>query len=738
MAIDKDVRINVKTDAAEAAKDVDRLSHSFRDSSKTVSKFGKIVDGAFERIGHHITDSLARAPGVIADMAKSMAGATHEAELLARQVGVSMESSQAMLQGFRRLRVPTDRAADAIKTLQENLGELQRIGTGPAKDSLGSLGLTLDDFIGKDMEGRLGIFAEALKNVEDPSKQLSIALEVMGDAGGDLLPALQKGAGGVKELTDAARASGAVLDDTAIAKARELDRTVADMEQQLEGARNEILLKLLPAAKDAAKRMGEWIDENDEFIKQDLPAFAEDIAGAFGNVATSIAHVTAEWKAWDKAITDFSNKELDNDPIIAALFGDRTVLTASRKAGSDPSLFQSTADPSEIAAGVALQEINSANGAMVQAAEQLAAKTVGDAKKAEQVTRRTLFELNEIASQHQGGRRKSGPTKADFARQQFEATKRLQDLEIEEAEAFGAKKAELLDKQLAVDLQYNKSLQAVATDRLELQRLQDEEDLLIEQYRSDRRVAEFEEKKRLMDLWLEAKTAHEEQIKEQEAAALRAQEEAAKKRQKMLEEQRKAEAAAMAARQKLFQDWVNTSQQLNSTVAQGAMLAGEVFIKNEERRAKFTNRARGAEAAGIAAMEAVRAASAYATGNIPGGVAHTAAAALATAKSIALISGALDPQSASSGGAVGGGSLGAGVGGGLGGGGGRQSDVEPGDTPLSPAEASDRPQSANDNDQPGPPVQVFVMGSVDDETAIKIGKGIDRVRQRHGEGITRA
>jgi len=271
----------------KARKGVDKLNKRFGVSQKA----SKVLGGALERVGHHLTDLAIQAPFALVGLGKSLISNARDAEFLAKKVGGSTQEVMGLIAAGKRLRIDADNVGEGIKTFQENLGELARIGTGPAKDALGSLGLTLKDFAGLGVEDRLKVFAQAISEVEDPTKRLSIGIEVMGDDFSKLYPLLEKGAGGIDELTAAARRSGQVLDEEAIAKTRELDLAVADMEAQFEGAANTVLLQMLPTVMDMAGGMQVWIGENDEFIKQDLPGIALTIAQTMGFAADAISVV---------------------------------------------------------------------------------------------------------------------------------------------------------------------------------------------------------------------------------------------------------------------------------------------------------------------------------------------------------------------------------------------------------------------------------------------------------------
>src|SRR5690606_8077648 len=122
-----------------------------------------------------------------------------------------------------------------VKTLRENLGEMERLGSGPAVDSLATLGLTLRDLQGLGAEDQMAVLAEALGRLPNQAQRVSVALELMGEDGGALLPLFAQGADGIRRFGDEAERMGAVLSDDAIAEAREFQATLTSLKTEFGG-----------------------------------------------------------------------------------------------------------------------------------------------------------------------------------------------------------------------------------------------------------------------------------------------------------------------------------------------------------------------------------------------------------------------------------------------------------------------------------------------------------------------
>ena len=301
--------------AADKGEDAaDDLGGGMEDAAK---KSSEVWTGALRQIGARMTDFGIQAAQAIAGYVADTFEGVRETDLFAQTLDVATGELLALEKGFARMRIPADNTREAVKTLRENLGELDRLGTGPAKDSLGSLGLTLDDLRDKAPTEQLEILADALQGVDSASKRTSIAIELMGEDGQRIMPAMLDGAAGVRELTDAARDAGQVLDEETIQKTRELDEALLSMKGEAEGVALSIMTKAMPALTDAAEGMGDWYDENEELIDQNLPKVIDAIATAVQVLASAFVWAAEKSAALGDSMFSFAQWASENKEWVA-------------------------------------------------------------------------------------------------------------------------------------------------------------------------------------------------------------------------------------------------------------------------------------------------------------------------------------------------------------------------------------------------------------------------------------
>ena len=288
--------------ARGAGESADDIADEHEDAAKKTSE---VWTGALREIGARLTNLGISAAKATASYVADTFEAVRETDLFAQTLGVATTSMLALEKGFERARVPADNTREAVKTLRENLGEMARVGTGPAVDSLGSLGLKLEDLNDKNPEEQLKILADALKGVSSESKRTSIAIELMGEDGQRIMPAMLDGAAGVDALTQAARDAGQVLDEKTIKKTRELDEALLGMKGQAEGVALTVLEATVPAFTDAAERASAWADKNQELIDQDLPEMLDAATAAFGGIIEKLGTVVELFASAKRGVEEF-------------------------------------------------------------------------------------------------------------------------------------------------------------------------------------------------------------------------------------------------------------------------------------------------------------------------------------------------------------------------------------------------------------------------------------------------
>lgn len=101
-------------------------------------------------------------------------------------------------------------------------------------------------------------FADVFKALPDGPEQAALALQLFGKSGLELIPLLNSGSDGIKQMTDRARDLGLVFDNDAGAKADEFNDKLDELKGAASGLATQVAIELLPELI----RLVDWFREN--------------------------------------------------------------------------------------------------------------------------------------------------------------------------------------------------------------------------------------------------------------------------------------------------------------------------------------------------------------------------------------------------------------------------------------------------------------------------------------------
>jgi hypothetical protein len=207
----------------------------------------------------------------VAAFVQQITGAINKIDELAKQaerLSMPVGEFSALAHAANMADVEMGEFTIGIKELQKSISEFQDKGS-KARSIFEALGI---DPTGKSTTQVLEDVAKAMQGIQDPALRSRTMLELFGKSGLAMVPLLNKGAEGIRELTEEAKRLGVVLDEEATGR-----------QQRFEEA-----LKRMQAASDALKR---------NFVEGLLPSLAQ-IIEAFNKVPSS----AERWKAAGEVI----------------------------------------------------------------------------------------------------------------------------------------------------------------------------------------------------------------------------------------------------------------------------------------------------------------------------------------------------------------------------------------------------------------------------------------------------
>ena len=120
--------------------------------------------------------------------------------------------------------------------------------------------------------------SDAFSRMEDGPVKTKLAIELLGDEGRKLIPVLNKGSSGLRELGREAERAGMVFDDTARGDASRFQDAMRGVGNQLAGLRNAIGQSLMPVLTPVIERFGDWLEANRALIASKVGEWIQMVA----------------------------------------------------------------------------------------------------------------------------------------------------------------------------------------------------------------------------------------------------------------------------------------------------------------------------------------------------------------------------------------------------------------------------------------------------------------------------
>lgn len=120
---------------------------------------------------------------------------------------------------------------------------------------------------GADVQAELLKVADAFAAMKDGPEKTALAIELFGRAGTELIPVLNSGSKGLRELMEATREMGKVVDDDMVAAAKRFDDASDKLNTRLDGLKMRIGNVLLPVISDMVVAIDDAITNQVRFAK---------------------------------------------------------------------------------------------------------------------------------------------------------------------------------------------------------------------------------------------------------------------------------------------------------------------------------------------------------------------------------------------------------------------------------------------------------------------------------------
>ena len=247
--------VDIRAAAAKLSKDLGKVGKSFSDLGGSLSTVGK-------RLGIAGAAAVGAAAGVVA-LAKSGTDLADSATKQAQALGLATDEYGRLSFAAKMSGVDAGTFATAITRLNQEIGKAAD-GNKPAVAKFQELGISIRDAAGqiKPTEQLMKELADRFATLPDGAQKSAIATELFGRAGARLLPLLNGGSEGIRDLGDEATRLGVVFTREQAVIAEGMNDALEALSDGVTGTRAQIGLLFAPTITQAARALQKLIEEN--------------------------------------------------------------------------------------------------------------------------------------------------------------------------------------------------------------------------------------------------------------------------------------------------------------------------------------------------------------------------------------------------------------------------------------------------------------------------------------------
>ena len=284
---------------------IGRLAKGIGGMALKVAKFAAILGGI--------------AVAAIIGLTKKGLAAVDTMAKLAQTVGASVESIQVLRHMATLGGVSIEKMDKSVLKMSKNIGE-SAMGIGTANDALAELGLKATDLEKMSPDVMFGVIADELNKVGSSARKNSLAYDIFGKAGQELLVTMKEGSAGVAAMTEKLNDLGVVIGDKQAQMVEKANDAWADIGLVWQGLQNQLAVQFAPVLTEIANKIVQFIKDSGG-----MGAIAELIvksffyAGAF--ILDTIRIIQIGWLGLKTAVIQVASE-------VVAVLGHATQLAA--------------------------------------------------------------------------------------------------------------------------------------------------------------------------------------------------------------------------------------------------------------------------------------------------------------------------------------------------------------------------------------------------------------------------
>jgi hypothetical protein len=282
--------------------DTAQLETAFKDSIAKATKFGAdltktagVAAAAFSAIGAAIGGAAMKSLAQVDELGK-----------VAQRIGVPVEQLSALKFAADQSGVSLDQLGQGFRDLAQKMSEAAGDNqSGPAR-AFAAIGVAVTDAAGKlrASDQVLLDVAQKFAGLKDSAAKTTLAIQMFGESGAQMIPFLNQGRDGIAQLGDEARSLGLVIDSETSAAAGRFMKNLDDLKKSKDALVTVMAARLAPQLERLSSQFATYVrdaaksEETTSFLTTSFKALASVVQV----VATGVNILGIVWKRFKDSI----------------------------------------------------------------------------------------------------------------------------------------------------------------------------------------------------------------------------------------------------------------------------------------------------------------------------------------------------------------------------------------------------------------------------------------------------
>lgn len=285
MAVVSDVEIRLRADIAQLRQDMERARREVGGAMDRIGNMARTAGAALGAIGAVL------GAGAFVGFIKGAIDATDAVSDISQKTGLAVEEIAGLQLWFQKGAMEAGMLETTMAKLSKNIAE------GGA--DFAKLGISTKTATG-ELRANAAVLADTADKfaaMQDGTAKTAIAIQLFGKSGADLIPMLNEGSAGLREMNEMAEKLGLTFDQKVVDQAGEFNDTLDFIGMAAQGVGRKVAAELLPTLQSMAGSFLKLITEGDGVRKM-----AQGIATGFKVLYTAGVSIVALFNAVGKTI----------------------------------------------------------------------------------------------------------------------------------------------------------------------------------------------------------------------------------------------------------------------------------------------------------------------------------------------------------------------------------------------------------------------------------------------------